>query len=199
MNKEIQFDVFKKCFDESGLKKVDISRSFHISATAVQAWFDREKVPSKYLYPLAEILQVNPRFLIGEADNAKKMQLIPIVGKSDEAAVPSMPLLDGDFPTIERPYYGEDVYGVTLCGDEMSPTISSCATCLCDPHAEVKEGEIVHFSFGKQHGIRRYRLSADKRTIVLIGDNPESQPIFISWDAEEELKMVRVYGAELVF
>lgn len=199
MNKDIQFDIFKKCFDESNLKKVDLSRALDVSSTAVQAWFDRERVPAKYLYPLAEILEVNPRFLIGEADDAKKMQLIPMLGRSDEVAVPSMPLLIGDFPTIERPYYGEDVYGVTLCGDDMSPTISSCATCLCDPHAEINEGDIVHYSHDSQIGVRRYRLSADKKTIVLIGDNPSSDPIFISWDSEYELKMVRVYGAELTF
>jgi len=196
---EIKFDIFNSCFDESGLKKVDLARALGVNTTTLQAWFDREKVPTKYLYPISDVLDVNPKFLIGEAEDAQKMQAIYIIGRSDESAVPSMPLLTDGLPHIERPFLGDDVYGIILCGNAMTPTIQPCATCICNPHAKIAEGDIVHYSYGDQNGIRRYRLSADKRTIVLIGDNPDTDPLFISWDTDKKLEMSRVVAAEIQF
>lgn len=192
---KIQFEIFKKAFNEIGLNKAELGRILEVKPNALQGWFDRKSVPSKYLYPIAEALQVNPKYLIGETDDKTRMQRIPIIG-NQSSAVPSMPVVIEGCKLLERYYFGDNVYGIFVDCNMMSPTINPNSICLCDPDTKVKENDIVHYSWGDQNGIARHRLSADGQTIVLAPDNKDFDPVVIRWDSEIKLKMVKIFRVE---
>lgn len=200
MNKII-FTRFENAFEKLSVTKADFARMLSASIdttvrpNTLQGWFERKTIPSKYLYPIAEALMVSPRYLIGETDDDTRMQIIPIIGTST-SVVPSMPIVTDGLRTIERHYFADNVYAIEADTDAMMPTIQKNSLCLCNPNAQVEDGSVVHYTYGEQSGIARYRLSADKSTVVLAHDNTDIAPIFISWDSEIELKKVKIFRIE---
>lgn len=194
---KIRFDIFLDVFENSGLTKADLGRMLDLKSNALQGWFDRESVPAKYLYPVADILHVNPRFLLGETEDDSRFQIIPVIGESN-AVAPSMSRVEPmeRFKTVERHYFGEGAYGIIASDDSMAGKIDSGALCICNPSSQVREGDVVHYSWAGESGIRRYSLSVDKMTVVLKPDNTNYSPIFIPYDSDQELVMVRVDKVE---
>lgn len=85
MGETIKFDIFNSLFKNSGLKKIQIARTFNVSATSVQAWFDRESIPTKYLYPIADLFDVSTDFLVGKETNVP-VSGIPSLGEKIKQA-----------------------------------------------------------------------------------------------------------------
>lgn len=192
---KIKFEIFEEAFNKSKISKADLARIVGVKPNALQGWFERKSVPSNYLYPVADALGVNPRYLLGETNDETRMQLIPIIGKST-TVVPSMPLLNSGYKTIERHYFGKNVYGIISDTDSMTPDIKNKALCLCDPNIIPEVDDIVHYSWGDRHGIAKYKISADNTTIVLAPTNIDYSPIFIPWDSEDKLHMVKIFRVE---
>lgn len=193
----IKFNIFEKEFLNSGLTKAELARMLSVRPNALQGWFEREQVPNKYLYPVADALEVNPRFLLGETDDKTRMQTIPVLGNASETETCVSNLIPRSATkTIERKFYGNCVYAIYQDTESMKGTIEYGALCLCSPKSEVNINDIVHYTYGGKSGIARYRLSADKKTIVLAPDNKDFDPLFIGWDSETELKMVRIIRTE---
>lgn len=193
---KIKFNIFEKEFDESGLTKAELARMVEVKPNALQGWFDRVSVPTRYLYEIADALKVNPRYLLGETDDKTRMQIIPVIGNSN-SVVPSMPLLNnGQYRTIERHYFGKNVYAIIADTKAMETTIHENSLCLCNPDLEVRDGDIVHYSWGDKHGIAQYRISADGITIVLAPKNDDFDPIFVHWNSDNKIKMVRIFRIE---
>jgi len=193
----IDFERFNSSFEKIGLNKADLARMLSVKPNALQGWFERESVPSKYLYQLADALKVNPRYLLGETDDDSRMQIIYILGNA--SSVPTCMSIvehDSSFKTIERHYFGECIYAVYQDTDSMKGTIDYGALCLCSPKSDIRDNDIVHYTYGDQNGIARYRLSADGMTTVLAPDNKDYPPLFVRWDSDIKLKMVRIIRTE---
>ena len=199
MSKKIDFEIFTKLFKQSDLSKVELGKILNVKPTALQGWFERRSVPTKYLYPLSGEFKTNPRYLLGETKDETRMQIIPILGESTFVTTSMHEVIEDsekEFPIVERHYFGEGVYGVVQADNDMKGTIQEGALCLCNPNTIIEEDNLVHFTYGDTNGIRRYRLSADKTTIVLVADNTDIAPIFIAWNSEIELKMVKIFRIE---
>lgn len=192
---KVVYENFENSFEKAKISKANLARLLKVKPNTLQGWFERRTVPSKYLYPIAEALEVSPRYLIGETEDDTRMQLVPIIGTS-QSVVPSMPVITNGFKTIERHYFANNVYAIVADTDAMMPTIQKNSLCLCNPNVKIENGSVVHYSYGEQNGIARYRLSADGSTTVLAPDNTELAPIFVSWDSETELKMVKIFRVE---
>jgi SOS-response transcriptional repressor LexA len=78
-------------------------------------------------------------------------------------------------------------YYVKADGDSMLPDIKNGMLILCDPEQEVVSGNIVHFEWDGEHGVKKY-LDVNGQT-VLQALNSDYPPLFVT-DAYE-LKMVR--------
>lgn len=192
---KIEYKRFERAFEKSGLSKADLARLLTVRPNTLQGWFERRTVPSKYLYPIADKLMVSTRYLIGETEDDARMQIIPIIGTSS-SVVPSMPVVTDGFKTIERHYFADNVYAIEADTNSMMPLIQKGSLCLCNPNIKPEDGSVVHYSYGDQNGIARYRISADKSTTVLAPENTEIPPLFISWDSEIELRMVKIFRIE---
>lgn len=194
---KIDFEIFENSFEKTKLSKAELARMLSVRPNALQGWFERKAVPNKYLYPIAEALEVNPRYLLGETDDDTRMQIIPVLG--DASSVPTC--MSNLVPatatnTIERHYFGSCIYAIYQDTESMKGTIEHGALCLCSPKSEVNIGDIVHYTFGDKNGIARYRLSVDKKAVILAPDNPDYEPIFIERDSQIELHMVRIIRTE---
>lgn len=193
----IIFNVFLEEFEKSGHTKAELARMLSVRPNALQGWFERESVPTKYLYPVAEALEVNPRYLLGETDDATRMQTIPILGNASEVETCMSNLVPKSATrTIERKHYGNCVYAIYQDTESMKGVIEYGALCLCSPKSEINENDIVHYTYGDISGIARYRLSADRRAIILAPNNNDYDPIIIERDSKIELKMVRIIRIE---
>lgn len=81
----------------------------------------------------------------------------------------------------------EHAYYVRADGDSMTPRINHGDLILCDPDMMRESGNIVHFEWDGEHGVKRYVEQGELR--MMVSFNPAYPPIIIT--DEHELRMVR--------
>lgn len=111
------------------------------------------------------------------------------------------PLIGSASCGVPTTYYYEDVEmipvseNVGLCsyfiradGESMATRINHGDLLLCDPDAMIRSGDIVHFEWDGEHGVKKYVEQNGMRMMVAF--NQDYPPIIIT--DEYELRMVRV-------
>lgn len=129
------------------------------------------KLPSDYFDTKKDKIQPTYRPLIGLASCG-----VPTTYYYDDVEMIAAP--DG---------VGKNSYYVKADGDSMTPRINSGDLILCDPDCEVVSGNIVHFEWDGEHGVKRYMEQGNVRMMVSI--NSDYQPLLIT--DEYELRMTR--------
>lgn len=72
----------------------------------------------------------------------------------------------------------EEVFSVRVKGDSMEPTIKNTSIIVCRKNVQVYNGEIGAFAVNGEAYVKRLQVKQDY--IVLMSDNPNYQPIYIS-------------------
>lgn len=72
----------------------------------------------------------------------------------------------------------EEVFSVRVKGDSMEPTIKNASIIVCRKNTNVHNGEIGAFIVNGEAYVKRLQIKPDY--IVLMSDNPNYQPIYIS-------------------
>ena len=67
---------FKQCLKEKNIKQAELARSTKITPSSISDWSKGKYVPKRdKLLAIAEFLEVNPDWLVGESDN---MEITPL-------------------------------------------------------------------------------------------------------------------------
>ena len=72
----------------------------------------------------------------------------------------------------------EEVFSVRVKGDSMEPTIKNSSIIVCRQNLQVHNGEIGAFLVNGEAFVKRLQIKPDY--VVLMSDNPNYQPIYIS-------------------
>lgn len=186
-------EVFKEIYKNRGFTQGDIAESIGVSIDTVKSWTrtnSKNGPDETNIKSIAKLLKVRIEE-IAEIDkafvsNKISPMLRPLIGLAS-CGVPTTYYYD-DVEMIEAPQgSGERSYYVRADGDSMIPRINTGDLILCDPDLEIFSGNIVHFEWDGEHGIKRYVEQNGIRMMVAI--NQEYAPIIIT--DEFELRMTR--------
>lgn len=198
---EFNREAFAKYRKKSGLTQDDLAERLGINEGTVKYW-TRKTNPStpdeKMITKIAQILSVNPAELVILDDKFKK-------GITDKIVPSFRPFIGKASCGVPTTYYYEDVemlpapessgknaYYVEADGTSMSPRINDGDLIMCDPDVEVNSGDIVHFTWDGENGIKKYLNVGG--TVMLQPINSEYPPIIVT-DAYE-LNMVKCVRRE---
>jgi repressor LexA len=164
-----------------------IAERMGVTRGTVTHWSNAERFPKDDLTikRLADVLGVKVGDLFDE--NKMGQTFRPLIG-SASCGVPTT-------------YYYEDVemipvsenvglssYFIRADGESMATRINNGDLLLCDPDAMIRSGDIVHFEWDGEHGVKKYVEQNGMRMMVAF--NQDYPPIIIT--DEYELRMVRV-------
>jgi SOS-response transcriptional repressor LexA len=156
----------------------------------------RRRIPNEKLLTIARLLDTTTEYLLGSLKtyNAKEIPIKNVVscGAPDGVYYP---------PKKHSIFYREDcynarLYGLVASGDGMSPEIEDGDEIVCDPAAEIKHGDIVHYTLRNESAIKVFLIDERANIIRLKPYNPtpEFRTLTIRLDSDEanDLRMAKV-------
>lgn len=168
--------------DDRNLTYQDLSEYFKkhgvtMSPESIKSWFrtndntrampDLEKASL-----LSNILQIPLPALLPLTNYRGDVKPIPITGEAS-CGLPITNSYQGvDVAYVNAIDYSKDYYAVVATGDSMSPEITSGDIVICNPKAQVLNGDLVHYILHDESAIKIYYR--DKNDILqLIPINQE--------------------------
>lgn len=166
----------------------------------VSRWVSgKQPIPRNKLKAVANFLGVTVDYLLDDSQEKPAIRLVPLIGKAS-CGVPSDHFYDENYEYVEAPFDidPEGVYAVEAFGDSMHPKIEDGETVLCDTKRPIHSGDIVHYTFDGESGIKKIIKNPDGSVTLmpLNEDCPDCNPIFIPKERANDLhavKCVRVY------
>lgn len=148
-------------------------------------------VPRDHLPKIAEFLGINVSDLFGEAT---QFYTIPLIGLAS-CGIPKEYDLNGyEKVPVGAEIYKSDMYAVKAEGDSMKPKINNKDLVYCRSDAQIENGNIVHYSYNGESGIKRYKINEKRDIIILLPINQYYDPITIPVDDVGSLRMSKVVG-----
>lgn len=183
MIKGFNYVYARKLMDEKKLTYSDLINFFYdngveMKLNAVQSWFRKDDktrtLPDiKKIGLVSEFLKTPINDLIsGNNTKYASVKFVSVVGEAScgEAITNSFQdigrkaLYNGDF-------WNENLYCVIASGDSMSPDIDDGDEVICDPEAEITNGDIVHYTIDNESAIKVFFNNKDLKMYELIPYN----------------------------
>jgi len=182
----------KRVMKKKGFTAKMLSEKLGVSRGAVTNWSNDERSPSPDMIDrLSSILGVSVAELFGEVED---MFFVPLVGRAS-CGSPQEYDLNGYEPVpVDGRIYAPGMYAVEAEGDSMSPKINNGNIVYCNPNVQIENGNIVHYSYNDESGIKKYKMNEEGTIISLIPINPEYDIITIDEFSFGKLKMAKVVG-----
>lgn len=212
MNYKLNKDYLKKVLKDRKITYAKLAElltfaGHDISESGIKFWFKNEKNKPEIekVKAMADILEIHfenlatiepdlKNNILGKYANVK---FVPIVGE----ASCGLPITSINQETDRKTYYHgefwhEELYAVVACGDSMATDIEDGDEIVCDPTADILDGDIVHYQFMNENAIKIYHDNIELNAVELIPYNqsPEFKIKSIRRDDEHfaELKMAKV-------
>jgi len=170
------------------LTQKELAEKIGVTRPAVTQWEnDLYEPDNKTIALLAKILNVSTDYLHGISNNnIIPLKRVPLIGYAS-CGVPTEYNYDtiDEFVPVANEIYIDGMYAVTAQGDSMSPKIEDGDILYCIPLNsidELKNGDIIHYTFAGESGIKQYKINHNKTIISLIPINPHFEPILIHYD-----------------
>jgi repressor LexA len=172
-----------------GLTQKELADKLGITASAITQIEKGMTMPDiNRINVISDILNISPSELFKGKIEKPNISHRPLIG-SASCGVPSAYYYEGDYEPIPVPKgVGENAYYVRADGDSMTPRINHGDLVLCDIDQAIESGNLVHFEWDGEHGIKQYVEQGSLRMMVAI--NSAYPPIMIT--DEYELRMSKV-------
>ena len=146
---------------------------------------------------LAKILNTTTDVLLGNDDEKKPIRTVPLIGTASCGSLDGNHLDDiGEFCYISTERWNPNLYAVRANGDSMAPEIEDGDEIVCDPEAEVQNGDIVHYRIGSESAIKVYYKDEDAYILQFIPYNSnehfKTKTIRLDDDDAREVKISKV-------
>lgn len=144
-------------------------------------------IPQKRLKDIAKFFGVSVDYLLDDDQTVPLSRFIPLIGEAS-CGVPMNSFYENadEWLPVPSELAGEGVYAVRAYGESMSPKIRHGDIVICDKEAEVRNGDIVHYTVdNSESGIKKILFSEDGMTVTLIPLNTDCEncnPITINLD-----------------
>jgi len=185
----------RDAMDDAKMTGEKIGDIMGVSKSTVIHWSNGRRTPNpEQIEELASILNTSvSRLFFGNGENLTNF--VPLIGKAS-CGTPQEYDLNGYEPVpVAGKIYSHGMYAVEAEGDSMSPKINNGDIVYCNPNMQVENGNIVHYSYNDESGIKKYKVNEAGTIISLIPINPEYDIITIDEFGFGSLKMAKVVGS----
>lgn len=223
---------FNRDFLKDTLRKRDITyakfiemlakNGLEVSEPTVKSWFNKVKATPDIdkIVKIASVLELDINDLVEQDifDTRLGVVAIPVVGEAS-CGVPTINCYqDDEVIYINESEFKKELYAVIASGDSMTPKIDDGDRVVCDPTAEIINGDLVHYTLydsdsaikvyvrDDERGFMQFKpinSTADFKTITVLLDDKEMMDNLkmakvirtirdVSNDRKENLKLVKV-------
>lgn len=183
--------IIDKLKKEKKVSVQEIADYLEISRSSVSGWINEpeKRTPNpEQIKKMAKFFNVSTDFILGESIN----RIIPLIGKAS-CGIPKEYDLNGYEPIpVPAKIYKSGMYAVEAEGDSMKTKINHGDILFCDPNAHIDVGNIVHYMYEGESGIKRYKENEKGDTIFLVPENNDYDIIIVKKENEKDLIMTRV-------
>jgi len=185
--------VLKKARKKKGLSHGALADILDVSRVSITHYENGTNSPTaESIEKISKVLGVSVAELFGEVED---IFFVPLIGKASCGAPQEYDLNGYEPVPVAGKIYSHGMYAVEAEGDSMSPKINNGDIVYCNPNVQVENGNIVHYSYNDESGIKKYKVNEAGTIISLIPINPEYDIITIDEFGFGSLKMAKVVGS----
>jgi SOS-response transcriptional repressor LexA len=165
--------------------------------STINKWITgKQSVPKSKLKTIADFFGVTVDYLLDDTQEKPITRYVPKIGVAS-CGVPTTSFFASDeYVPVPPGIDPEGVYAVEAIGDSMFPKISEGETIFCNTKRPIHDGDIVHYTFDGESGIKVFRKSNDGG-VMLLPVNQECDgcaPIAIPKNRLNDLSMSKCVG-----
>lgn len=148
-------------------------------------------MPRDYIKPTADFFNVSANYLLGDIENEKPVNFVPIVGT---ASCGNSEYSIYDETDRKTSYNGEfwkkSLYCVIACGDSMATEIDDGDEVIIDPDVKPVSGDMVYYTIDGESAIKVLFVDEDAYIMQFVPYNPSEsfKTRTIRLDDEETLE-----------
>lgn len=173
-----------------GLSQDDLAAKLGVNRVSISNYEKGKNNPThKNLLKLSAILGVQ---LMDEC--AVITKFIPLIGLAS-CGIPRDYNLDNyeNIP-IDSRLFKHGMYAVEAEGDSMADKITDGNIVYCSPNDDIQNGNIVHYTYKGESGIKKFKINENQDIISLIPINSDYEMILINEFDAKNLRMSKVVG-----
>lgn len=200
-----QIEALKEAFGVD--KDIDLTKALNISYSAIDAWKRRGKVPTKYDKFIQNVDRVNKTEKKEDSNNIDIFHYDNVLASAGGGAYAidenkkSVMSFDTEFLKARLGITNHrNMHTISAFGDSMQPTINNGDLLFVLPfeneQSSIKDGAIYVLNCDSSVFVKRVNLNPVKKTITLLSDNKEYEPIVIEGD---ELNSCNIIGRVVLY
>lgn len=173
-----------------GLSQDDLASKLGVNRVSISNYEKGKNNPThNNLLKLSAILGVQ---LMDECSVITKF--IPLIGLASCGIPKDYNLSNYENIPIDSRLFRDGMYAVEAEGDSMTPKINSGNIVYCSPNENIENGNIVHYTYHGESGLKKFKVNEDQDIISLIPMNSEYDIVTISEFDAKNLRMSKVVG-----
>jgi len=168
---------------------------YKTSKESIAKYANNQRTPEpKLLVLISKIFNVSSDYILG-IDTNKIDKSIPLIGRASCRTPQEYSLENYESVPISNKLYKNGMYAVITEGNSMSPKIENNYIVYCNPTIPIKNGDIVHYNFNGENGIKKYKRNEKQTIISLVPLNSDYDIIIIDEFHHLMLTMAKVVGS----
>jgi len=183
-------DKIKIARKNKGMSQDDLAKLLGVNRVSISNYEKGKNNPTHAnLLRLSDILGVE----LLETTTALS-KLIPLIGLASCGVPKDYNLTNYDTVPIDDKLFKDGMYAVEAEGDSMTPKINDRNIVYCSPNDDINNGNIVHYTFNGESGIKKYKINEAQNLISLIPLNSDYDIVTIDEYDSKDLRMSKVVG-----
>jgi len=157
--------------------------------------------PSDVLILISKKFRVSLDYLMDDMQTIPKY-LVPLVSMASCGKGNMYYMDDNEFVTTST-FSNKGVYAVRADGDSMEyngiDSIKHGEILFCDPSVKFTNGDIVHYHYNGESGVKKYYENNGLENVTLVSNNNKYSPITFNPSEYDNIYFVKVVGKEQRF
>lgn len=183
-------EKIKNARKNKGFSQDDLAEKLGVNRVSISNYEKGKNNPThKNLLKLSAILGVQ---LMDEC--AVITKFIPLIGLASCGIPKDYNLTDYENIPIDSRIYRDGMYAVEAEGDSMSDKINNGNIVYCSPNEDIQNGNIVHYVYNGESGIKKYKINEELDIVSLVPLNSEYDIVTIDGFHQKNLRMSKVVG-----
>ncbi|MDR0468263.1 MAG: XRE family transcriptional regulator, partial [Campylobacteraceae bacterium] len=134
-------EKLKELRTKKGLTQEQVAKCIDVSRPNVTQFEKGIYTPSfKTMTKISKLFSVDMSELFN--NNKNPVRTIPIVGFTSCGGIATNEYQDNEYAYYNGKYFTTDLYCLKACGDSMAPEIEDGDEIICDPKAEILDGDV---------------------------------------------------------
>ena len=167
---------------------------------AVKMWFKKQRPSTPEIQKIkiiSEIFKIPIDELVKQDifPTRSQLRLVPIVGEASCGLPISNSCQELGEIYVDSDIYNDMLYAVIASGDSMYPEIEDGDKVVCDPRAQIQNGDLVHYTIFNESAIKVFFYDEAKELLTLkpINPSPDFQTKYLPKDDENfgDLRVVK--------